>query len=111
MVDIRHVDLSIADYPVCDFCSSPEPRYIESAEDFDVYFAIDAQGKPEIGTSTGGWSSCEPCHQLVRAQKWHTLERRAIDAIAAKHPEFSRTQVREGVRTMHAKFQQHRTPA
>lgn len=110
MVDIRKVDLSIADYPVCDFCSSPEPRYVESAQDFDVYFAIDEQGKPEVGVSRGGWASCAACHELVRARKWYALERRAIDAIAAKHPEFSRSRVQEGVRTMHAKFQQHRSP-
>lgn len=110
MTDIRHVDLSISEYPVCDFCSSPNPLWLESCEDFDVYTAIMTDNTAEIGTSKGDWAACQVCHYLVRDQKWHTLERRAIDAIAARHPEFSRSKVREGVQTMHGRFREHRRP-
>jgi len=110
MPEVRHVDLSVSEFPVCDFCSDTEPRYLESAEDFDVYRAIDAQGVPEVGTSTGSWAACETCHQLVRARKWHTLERRATDAIMRKHPDFPRSKVAEGVQTMHGLFREHRLP-
>ena len=110
MPEVRHVDLSVSEFPVCDFCSSPDPLWLESCEDFDVYTAILVDNTAEIGTSTGAWASCQVCHALVRERKWHTLERRAIDAICAKHPDFPRSRVAEGVQTMHGRFRQHRLP-
>jgi len=62
----------IAEYGLCDFCSSPEAPHMLVIPDFEM---IDAGGT-KIGDSTGGWACCDDCFALVNAdQRSELLER------------------------------------
>ena len=103
---VEHIEVRVALGDVCDFCSSLDPLFVEYASDFDM--ALEAPwGNAH---SEGGWSSCQACHDLVRARKWHALERRATDIMAAKHPDMPRSRIAAGVQQMHAQFRHHRRP-
>jgi len=64
----------------CDFCTAPHPTWVLPADSFKV------AGIP--AGSDGGWSACEACADLLRADDWAGLVRRAIReyAVWAGHP-------------------------
>jgi len=103
------VEMRVSESPVCDFCSSDEPRHDEPCADVETDRGnLPMFGGPYVANSIGAWASCETCHQLIAAGKWHTLERRATDAMCAKHPGFPRSRIAEGVQHMHATFRANR---
>lgn len=103
---VEHIEVRVAEGSVCDFCSSEDPLFVENAADFDTPLE-----DPNItGHSEGGWASCQACHDLVQGHRWHALERRAIDLLAGKHPDFPRSRVAAGVRHMHMQFRLHKSP-
>lgn len=93
--------------PKCDFCSSAEPRYLESAEDFEVTPASAPEGR---SVSTGDWSSCPECHVLVSEHKWAALERRAVEAMVPLYPDIPKNRIRAAIRYLHDKFRKHQPP-
>jgi hypothetical protein len=102
-------EVRVSDSPVCDFCSSPEPRYLEDCETFEAW----AMGHPSlppalIGRSEGAWSACMPCHEMIQARKWAALQRRAVDALCRKWPEMPRSRVQKGVELIHGQFRAHK---
>ena len=102
------VEVRVSDAPVCDFCSDAEPRYIEDCETFETWMIGPGLPPAFVGESQGGWSSCEPCHQLIAARKWHTLTRRATDAMVRKYPDMPRSRVQKGVEIIHGTFRAHK---
>lgn len=102
---VEHIEVRVAEGAVCDFCSSEDPLFTEHAEDFDTPITPNATGHSE-----GGWSSCQACHDLVQGHRWHALERRATDLLAAKHPDIPRSRIAAGVKHMHMQFRNHRGP-
>lgn len=105
------VEVRVEEYPVCDFCSDIEPRYLEDCETFESYLWGEGMdpNKPEyIGKSLGAWAACEVCHRLIDARKWATLKRRAVDAMCRKHPEMPRNRVEKGVDIIHGTFRAHK---
>jgi len=101
-------EVRVAPHPVCDFCSSAEPRYLEDCETFEVVGLNDAGGMAYIGKSDNDWAACEVCHQLVQGKKWRQLERRAVDAIQRKYPTMPRNRVQHGVQLIHGAFRTHK---
>ena len=59
--------------PVCDFCSSPHPRWNYPAASFDA-----ESDEGTLGRSTGDWVACEDCHVLIEADNRIGLAERAI---------------------------------
>lgn len=111
MPEERHVEMRVSESPVCDFCSSEEPRYQEPCADFETdRGSISTLGGPYVANSISAWASCEVCHQLIAQGKWHTLARRATDALCRKHPNAPRSYIAQGVEHMHNGFRQHRLP-
>ena len=100
---VERIEVRVALGDVCDFCSSEDPLFVEGAADFDTQLDADV-----VGHSMGGWSSCQPCHDLIQRRHWTALERRATDLLAAKHPDTPRTRVAAGVHQMHRQFRRHR---
>lgn len=91
----------------CDFCSAADAPHLEDSPDFEV-----TPAGSEIGESisTGGWASCNACHDLVVEHKWHALERRATDQMMQFYPELPRNRVQAAVRYLHDKFRHNQPP-
>jgi len=103
------IEMRLADYPVCDFCSSAEPRYDEPCRDMETDRGnIASLGGRYVAVSRGAWSSCEACHQLIASEKWHTLKRRALEASAARHPELPKSLLADGIEHMQLLFRRNR---
>jgi hypothetical protein len=70
---------------VCDFCSSPEPRWEHRCHDNEsVMIAVGSAD--ELATtmgagSLGSWAACDPCHDLIEAGSRDELARRAARRI------------------------------
>ena len=86
---------------ICDFCSAPDPPHLEPARDFEV-------SPGPVGVSTGGWASCQTCHELIARDDWLGLEARAIDAMRTSHPGASKRDLRLSVQTIQRQFRLHR---
>lgn len=106
---MTEIEMRLSESPVCDFCSSDEPRHDEPCADFETdRGTLSLLGGPYVANSTGAWASCETCHQLITQNKWHTLARRAIDVYCRRHPGAPRSLIARGVEHMHGGFRQHR---
>lgn len=75
---------------VCDWCSSPEPRWIVPVKSHPIGVKPDGS----IHFSDGSWATCDPCLPLVTADDFVATARRfcagvgdmaAVDAVAAVH--------------------------
>lgn len=102
------VELRVGPGNVCDFCSDEEPHYIEDCETFEAWALGPGLEALPIGISEGGWSSCVPCHEMIKARKWHTLQRRAVDAMVRKYPDMPKNRVQHGVEIIHGAFRAHK---
>ena len=60
---------------ICDFCSSPRPRWSYPCPDFEV------QGYG----SEGAWAACEPCAVLVEADDREGLALRSAETYVEVH--------------------------
>ena len=88
---------------ICDFCASPDSRtYEHPCADFQL-------DKWEY-RSVGLWKACHTCHELIIAERWDDLKRRAADLFVIKAgATANRTLTVEFVNDLHDAFRQHRT--
>jgi hypothetical protein len=77
---------------VCDFCATPDPRWIFPARDF-LTGTVSADG--EHG-SYGGWAACDDCKAVVEEGIEPTISR-AADRFMEKHPVEDLPHYREGI--------------
>jgi len=101
---MAELEVRVSPYPVCDFCSEVEPRYLEDCETF-MALPLDPSWPAR---SRGAWASCVPCHTLILARKWKPLQQRAVDAMLRKYPKMPKSRVQHGVELIHAQFRNHR---
>ena len=101
----RVIEVRVSESPVCDFCSDPDPRYLEDARTFT---ATEIEG--ELYTrSTGAWAACAVCHRFVQSRDWKALEKRAVNQLQRKHPSIPRETIAAGVHTEHVRFRAHQS--
>ena len=98
---------------VCDFCSAPgeeEDAWTYPCASFK--YGIEIPGYPK-GASKGEWAACQACHELIDADDYDSLLRRAVDAEIAKSPELKkfRPMFLAMVGEIHNGFRAHRTGA
>jgi hypothetical protein len=101
---VAEISVRAARGDVCDFCSSPDPRFDEASPDFEVKL-------PEglAGRSKGAWASCQTCHDLIAQRDWQGLEKRALKAMQRKYPGAPREDVARAVRELQLRFRAHRS--
>lgn len=91
------------DYPVCDFCSSRDPRSFDyPCRDFKL---------PEYGFKSYGWfRACPKCHALIEAGDWAGLECRSADTFHMKYAYtgMSKELTKAFVHALHTAFREHR---
>lgn len=90
---------------MCDFCSNPDPRYVEDARE---YTATEVEGQL-YSHSEGGWASCQACHDLVGRRDWQRLEARAVRNLQRKYPWVPLDEIRKGIHTQHSRFRAHQS--
>jgi hypothetical protein len=98
---------------VCDFCSTPGGAWRYPARTFDSPdvaagdHALQRMTEPADLTprSVGDWMACDVCHADIAAGRWDSIAERACRA----QPRFLRTELRRGVKRLHAQFRAHRT--
>lgn len=72
---------------VCDFCSAPNPRWGYKADNFASPAGFDVPSGTEFAYgSAGGWAACDTCADLIDADDFDALLRRALDHINATRP-------------------------
>jgi hypothetical protein len=86
----------------CDFCSSPDPPYLEEARPFTFRLTSDLDGRSE-----SDWASCARCHELITDRNWIDLEARAVARMRRLHPDVPRASVEAGVHAIHVRFRAH----
>lgn len=67
---------------VCDFCSSPRPRWRFPTKSFvamETRFCIDE--------SKGDWAACDLCKEMIDANNLEGLAERSIESLVFLHPE------------------------
>ena len=97
---------------VCDFCSKEGREEIWSYPCADFIYGIEIAGYPK-GASKGEWAACQTCHELIEADDYDGLLRRAVDAEIGKSPELSqyRPMFLAMVGEIHKGFRANRTGA
>ena len=76
------------EHGICDFCSDPNPQFIEMVPDFELVpgsgevrqLVLDATGAKLPTDSVGGWATCEPCHTMIKENRRTDLLQRAVKA-------------------------------
>lgn len=63
--------------PVCDFCGTPNVRWIYPTRDFSSDIVED--GAALTFNSSGGWAACPTCHGLIERGERDSLARRSAD--------------------------------
>jgi hypothetical protein len=83
---------------ICDFCSAPDPPYLERSPTFEVIG----------GVSEGDWASCEECHQLIAVRDWPALEKRGVKAMERKFPYAPPVVLEMSVKHLQTRFRANR---
>lgn len=97
-------EVRVSEAPVCDFCSSEEPRYLEDCEDFEAK-PFDVTFK---AMSRGAWAACATCHTMIQHRHWKLLKERAVAALLSKYPSLPKSRVQHGVELIHGQFRNHK---
>jgi hypothetical protein len=63
----------------CDFCKAPDPPWAFPVDDFSQELVAN-DGKVLEWASTGGWSACETCKELVENNRRKDLAQRSFDS-------------------------------
>ena len=82
----------------CDFCFAAEPCWQYPAEDFRL---------PDGQISRSGWAACSTCHELIDAEKFSELARRAAGRIKRHTGVYALAQLD----ATHSAFRMHRSGA
>ena len=86
---------------MCDFCSDLDVKWSYEASSFVM---------PESGSAFhGGWAACDPCHDLIEADKRQQLAKRSVDTFFKNNPDVKdvpavRVAIAKHVRAAHAGF-------
>jgi hypothetical protein len=62
---LTELEKLMAEYGMCDFCSSPEAPHTLVIPDFEMTDAVGTK----VGDSTGGWACCDTCLAMVKADQ------------------------------------------
>jgi hypothetical protein len=102
---MAEIECKISDVPVCDFCSSKEPAWEYSAEDF-----LDGEDTGVVQKSVGGWLACDACANRIEKKDWRGLAERGMDTPAAQLLEMvaGREEAIAEMMRFQAKFRDHR---
>ena len=71
-------EVRMSDKPVCDFCSSGDPRWEYPASDFPV-----DDHAPRVA-SVGAWLACAECAALIEQEQWPALAKRGLQTPTAR---------------------------
>lgn len=86
---------------VCDFCSTPNPRWSYPTKDFtSAYDGFDVELR-------GGWAACDECKRLIDHEDRIKLVDRAMDGFLADKPRLDRSTLylyRERIWNLHDDF-------
>lgn len=63
---------------LCDFCTTNQSPWVLPVKSFAVYPG---------GESLGDWAACQECAELINADDWDGLTRRAIEHYQRRNPE------------------------
>jgi hypothetical protein len=91
---------------VCDFCSSPDVRWLYPAQDFEMYKHQDLHHM-----SRSGWAACEICHHLIEQRLFQDLNQHAMTSFPGgpiDHPTVA-VLVMEAIKANTARFERNRT--
>ena len=69
-------EVRVSDKPVCDFCSSPEPRWLFRCRNYVATDMLPNHGALPPNESVGGWLACHKCAVYVQRNDWNGLARR-----------------------------------
>lgn len=86
---------------VCDFCSSPRPRYYYPCSSFEIE---NVPGNLSMGM-VEQWAACEVCRILIDHDAWAGLAARS----AACAPSTLIPEVVAAIAELHQQFRKHRT--
>ena len=67
---------------ICDFCSSPGPRW-----EYRCRPAVSVVGNCVVADFEP-WAVCDECHRLIQAGNHDGLTKRTIDTLIENNPEF-----------------------
>jgi hypothetical protein len=88
---------------VCDFCSTPEVKWMYPADDI----AVDAL---QWG-SRGEWAACDTCHALIESSERDKLAEHSLSNFIKFNPEMPvasdsemRREIAKGIRALHEAF-------
>jgi len=91
-------------FPICDFCSEPNPSRIFESPDF-LMDMPDVPHQP-VG-SRGAWMACSTCGTFIDNGEWERLAVRALDHMAKKYPDTPRRILFDIIKRSHDLFREH----
>jgi hypothetical protein len=101
---VEHYEIRPGIIPICDFCSSPGPKYIYPA----ITCTLEQVG-PLTLASVEGWAACSECSALIDAKDKEGLRHRAVATYIEKTfsfsiPEQVRQELEDIIKTVHGSF-------
>ena len=69
-------EVRMSDQDLCDFCSSPEPRWLFRCRNYEMRDLVPNPGLLPPQRSVGGWLACNKCAVFVQRADWNGLARR-----------------------------------
>jgi hypothetical protein len=87
MTKTLRIRLAPGEQPVCDFCDSAEVVKGYACRDYSIP-VTNTQGQTvELG-STGRWTACETCAQLIDSGNRDELMARSLQIVYSQHPDW-----------------------
>lgn len=88
----------------CDFCSSPNPRWVFPAEDFT--FTYPFPDHDAIFDSYNDWAACDICCTLIVDAAWDLLAKRSVETMQF---DIDKDELYKSYCGLHEAFNKHRT--
>lgn len=101
----------ITTHPMCDFCGSEDPMWSFPCESFPMSTAELGLHAGPTQMSSGDWSACDTCKELVERDDLTALSRRASNVFLGRNPgaHHQRQLIETANGVSHRSFIAHRT--
>lgn len=96
---------------ICDFCSSPDVRWIYPADSFDIRMKHEPTGGLFEARSELAWTACDECSTLIEDNDWVKLTKRSADKfclMTGNPPEHIIQATTKFLAVVHREFRIHR---